>query len=70
MKHGGPDALSRRNKGPDSDGEDDEQDIEETMDAALSVLFGEGGCHDESRPGASLDTFIKRVLSHPYQRGR
>ena len=37
-KHGGPDALSRRSKKSDSEDER-ESDIEDEMDAALSLLF-------------------------------
>ena len=43
-KHGGPDALSRRSKGSDSEDEG-ESDIEDEMDAALSLLF-----HSNTRP--------------------
>src|SRR5258705_10704901 len=60
VKHGGPDAISRRNKGSESDGEDiEEEDIEETMDAALSMLFGESNYQDDTRPGATLDIASK-----------
>ena len=43
-KYGGPDALSRRSKGSDSEDEG-ENDIEDEIDAALSLLF-----HSNTRP--------------------